>query len=294
MRCTKFRIKSFKGINDLTLDLEDSRNLRISTLVGLNETGKSTILEAISFFQDSIATIDRHVLIPKSQKLDFNGVTSVEATLIFSPEDITAIQEFATSLEFSLISEPKTASIRKEYYFERSRYQKENVAWTISLAGRGKNEGRFRKLTGQDSELKKIVKFISDTLLPSILYYPNFLFTFPQRIYLQEWPGEKEEQADYRHVVQDILTYIDPALNIKDHLLDRMVSEQEQDRESLDALLHYMGNTITSVVIEQWQEVRILCFRASSIIRTSCSLSLSASISRSGREKKKSRPTIAT
>ena len=48
----KITINNFKGIKNIELNLE---NNRIITLVGLNESGKTTIMEAIKF------TITGHV-----------------------------------------------------------------------------------------------------------------------------------------------------------------------------------------------------------------------------------------
>ncbi len=50
MRYTKFTIKKFKGIEELELDLTKYPVGKIFPLVGLNESGKTTILEAIIFF----------------------------------------------------------------------------------------------------------------------------------------------------------------------------------------------------------------------------------------------------
>ena len=47
----KITINNFKGIKNIELNLE---NNRIITLVGLNESGKTTIMEAIKFFHLTI------------------------------------------------------------------------------------------------------------------------------------------------------------------------------------------------------------------------------------------------
>ena len=46
MRYTQFRIENYKGIEQLTLRLTGD----VTTLIGLNESGKTTILEAIYCF----------------------------------------------------------------------------------------------------------------------------------------------------------------------------------------------------------------------------------------------------
>lgn len=46
MHYTQFRFKNFKGIEQMTLKLSGP----VTTLIGLNESGKTTILEAIFCF----------------------------------------------------------------------------------------------------------------------------------------------------------------------------------------------------------------------------------------------------
>ncbi|MGE7156234.1 AAA family ATPase [Methylorubrum rhodesianum] len=55
MRYKSFRIRNFKGIKDTTVDL-DAGQAAVFPFVGLNESGKTTILEAIHSFSPDIAT----------------------------------------------------------------------------------------------------------------------------------------------------------------------------------------------------------------------------------------------
>ena len=51
MRYSQFKINNFKGGKEITLDLDKNQS-KVFTLVGLNESGKTTILEAINLFQE--------------------------------------------------------------------------------------------------------------------------------------------------------------------------------------------------------------------------------------------------
>ena len=84
MKIHKFEIKNFKGIDSTTVSLIDDAPGNITTLVGLNESGKTTILEAISHFiteDKDTATLVGTVLqksslqdlIPKDRKAAFTG-----------------------------------------------------------------------------------------------------------------------------------------------------------------------------------------------------------------------------
>jgi AAA15 family ATPase/GTPase len=94
MRYTSFFIANFKGIQDLTLDLDGNPASKISILVGLNESGKTTIMEALSFFYENIrdtnerhltlhpsGIVDKHSLIPKNRKDNFSDKTKISAFL---------------------------------------------------------------------------------------------------------------------------------------------------------------------------------------------------------------------
>jgi len=50
MQFDYFRIRNFKGIRELSIHFDHSPSSPVITLVGLNESGKTTILEALSFF----------------------------------------------------------------------------------------------------------------------------------------------------------------------------------------------------------------------------------------------------
>jgi predicted ATP-dependent endonuclease of OLD family len=53
MRFIGFEIENFKGIQKSSLDFSKVPHANIFTLVGLNESGKTTILEAINSFSPS-------------------------------------------------------------------------------------------------------------------------------------------------------------------------------------------------------------------------------------------------
>lgn len=56
MRYKSFRIRNFKGIKDTTIHLEGIGGAAVFAFVGLNESGKTTVLEAIHSFSPDTAT----------------------------------------------------------------------------------------------------------------------------------------------------------------------------------------------------------------------------------------------
>ena len=100
MRYTQFRFKNFKGIEEMTLNLSGP----VTTLIGLNESGKTTILEAIfcfSYGAENLEVINPEMAslhvpdrwIPIGRRANFNDTIEICATVEVSDEDQSALRQ---------------------------------------------------------------------------------------------------------------------------------------------------------------------------------------------------------
>ncbi|AZB34176.1 AAA family ATPase [Chryseobacterium bernardetii] len=196
MKFTFFRFKNFKGIVDEKLDLSKNPESNIFTLVGLNESGKTTILEAINFFKYKSESLDVlelkeyevkdiHSLIPINKRDNFNGTISIEAGIELDEDDVINIKNEFRKKEIVISTIDKKITYTQKYHFENSKHNisKDQFLWNHNIVGRAKSARKDKKLTNPDALIANnyIVKYI-----PSILYFPNFLFDFPEKIYLNE------------------------------------------------------------------------------------------------------------
>ncbi|MES2514263.1 MAG: AAA family ATPase [Bacteroidota bacterium] len=260
MNYTKFTIKNYKGIKELTIDLEKEPKSKVLTLVGLNESGKTSILEAINLFQGYSAEEkyqkEYHKLIPKDKKLNFNDSVNIEAHILLDAADEEAIQKHAKTLGILTLNPISTFKIERKISFKNSVIIPSTYIgyWDISIIGTKTINGVITAFNGSKTgEWKKIVNFIRENLLPRIIYYPNFLFDFPSKIYLEQYLGETEEQATYREVLGDILDSMGGGLNIPEHLVERMKSDSEGASEALDSTLNKMSSIVSKTVFQAWQ-----------------------------------------
>jgi len=255
MRYKTFTIKNYKGIKDLVINLDKDPKVNIFTLVGLNESGKTTVLEAIEFFVQGIPQKERYSLVPRNKQLNFNEEVTVQASFEVSEEDLLSINKFCTSIGYEL-SSFKLTSVKKGYGYENSDFKSHINSWTVEIVGKRKRaKSSPRKLTHKDDEFVKITRFVETELFPPIIYYENFLFDFPKRIYLEKYENESKEQEDYRLIVQDILDSLSSSLNVQNHILDRMKSDADSDRQSLESVLNRMSEKITRTVFDSWGSI---------------------------------------
>ncbi|MEL6752112.1 MAG: AAA family ATPase, partial [Pseudomonadota bacterium] len=107
----EINIKNFRGIEDLTIDFDSRRVTDVITLIGLNESGKTTILEALSHFSTADRTIpnllaedenDKHMLsiIPIDQRARFSDSVRITAKVRVERSEWEEIER-AASKKFS-------------------------------------------------------------------------------------------------------------------------------------------------------------------------------------------------
>lgn len=257
MRYTSFYIKNYKGIKELTLDLDKKPTSDIYTLVGLNESGKTTILEAISTLSNEPSETEIHKLIPKSKKFNFNDTIEIHATLELDDDDNKAIADWLKESGFTAVERINQYKISLIYTFKDSVYVEDESGWVydFNLSGSKKSQRTSRNYGSNTQEFSDVNDFVYGDLLPPIIYYPNFLFDFPNRIYLEESSTEDKEQKIYRAVLNDILDTFNEGLNIKDHIVNRLKNPTEANKESLDATIDRMSAQITKIVFDAWGQI---------------------------------------
>ncbi len=94
MKYSRFIISNFKGIDEITIDFS---NNRVITLVGLNESGKTTIMEAIHLFYkmlkgDEPSESELKTLRPKGA--GFTGNIKITGELVLEEIDKKKINKY--------------------------------------------------------------------------------------------------------------------------------------------------------------------------------------------------------
>lgn len=257
MRYKSFYIKNYKGIKELTIDLNKEPKSNIITLVGLNESGKTTILEAISIFDSEPLEEEIHKLIPKSRKHSFTDTIEIHATLELNSDDEKLIKNLCHSQGFKSVQPIKEYTIKVIYEFKNSEYlvDESGKEYEFELNGLKKKKRYIRKYNTDTPEFESINEYICKELLPPIIYYPNFLFDFPKRIYLEESSNEDKEQSVYREVLNDILDTLNDGFTIEDHIINRLKNPNEANDEALESTIERIAVQISDVVFSAWGEL---------------------------------------
>jgi len=104
--------------------------------------------------------------------------------------------------------------------------------------------------------------------LPRIVYFPTFLFDFPDRIYPEG--DDSEINAYYVQVIQDVLDSQGDGLNVQKHIIERIAKVrkehetpatffpflfQRDEKKQIGAVLQKASNEMSSVIFGSWNEI---------------------------------------
>ena len=286
MKFRSFTIKNFKGIRETTLDLGDS-TASIHTLVGLNESGKTTVLEAINMFQpdeegmhaiaqQSMIALSKDQLIPKTMKADFTGEIRVEAKAAISSNDIDAMSDLCAEefdLEIDRSQIPDEILIVMELVYDNSKFIRQNSLWNFWPHLKTKRQKKFTKYSAPSEEWQAIISLLRKRL-PRIIYFPNFLFEFPEKILISGALTDASETATKTNeyfvgIIEDAMASLDPPMELGKHVVDRIKRTKADDpfaqfmqfwfgspeSESVDDVLERLARKITDEVFGRWQAI---------------------------------------
>ena len=284
MKFKSFRIRNFKGITDTTLDLGNGA-ASIHTLVGLNESGKTTVLEAINMFQpdeegmhaiaqQSMIELSKDQLIPKTMKGDFTEKIRIEATVVLSKNDVDAIKELCAEkfdLEIDAGKIPGEFLIIKELEYDNSSFIKQSNLWSFWPFLKTKRQKSFKKYSAPSDEWIAIIGLLRSRL-PRIIYFPNFLFEFPDKILVSGALVGATETATKTNeyfvgIIEDAMASLDPPMELGKHVVDRIKGTNADHpfaqfmqswfgssvSESVDDVLERLARKITEEVFGRWQ-----------------------------------------
>ena len=185
MKFTAFRIQNYKGINDTTISLNGNKG-SIYTLVGLNESGKTTILEAINNFrhdvdgihaiaQRSISTEPIEALVPKKKKDNFNDSISVSATVRMEKheiDDLVKCCKLKHGFQIGAFRFPLEFTVERRHSFKNSAPIESRTYWALDPPIKKTRGRKFVPVGSTTPEWQNLVREVG-RLFPRIVYFSN-------------------------------------------------------------------------------------------------------------------------
>jgi ABC-type phosphonate transport system ATPase subunit len=276
MQYKSFRIRNFKGIRDTSVQLAPVAGASVFAFVGLNESGKTTVLEAIHSFSPDTGT--RDILgagegvgvpikdcVPRHLISSFTGDVSITATIGLSADDKDLVAEqLWDEHEIQVQLMPDEINIERHHHFEGGDFKKSHMSIRGNFSIKSGQQRKWRLPTF--SELESI-KHVLWQKTPDIAYFPTFVFNFPEVIYLTDRGGKVDKF--YRRVFQDILDYDGRGHTIEKDITRRVRSQQlklpffqffslwndHDDKAKIEQIMDRASSAVTKLVFGQWNRI---------------------------------------
>jgi predicted ATPase len=283
MKIKSFEIKNFKGIANCRISIEDDAPGRIVTLIGLNESGKTTVLEALANFigQDedlsSLIGTKRpkgyvREFVPKHRKANFTGSIELIATLEVESSDLAYLADGMSKqhdVVLDTASMPKEFEVARTHEFKNSEPIESSTNWDIEFSAKKRRQKNFKLADNANDDVwQACIKLLGERL-PKISYFPTFLFEVPERIYLEETENEGTS-GYYRQILQDVLDAQGEGLSLKEHVVDRIERERQaaqnpfaffanffgrDAKKQIDAVFRAMSSELSRKIFGAWNEI---------------------------------------
>lgn len=266
MRYKEFSFQNFKGIEDMTLSLDGG----VTTLIGLNESGKTTILEAIFCFSYGAEDLDvinpgmaslrdPEQWIPISHRANFNEPIRISSTVVLDESDKRELHAYMRSTHNLNLMPISEFTVTEKYNFQNSRHTNTERLWSLTVRGMKGQQRYPRAYNGPSSpEWLGCLNYLKGKL-PRIWYFPNFLFELPERFELTEPTAVGDEERDksrfYKSTFENILGQLGYGATLQTHVVDRLQSTERADQRSLAAILLDMSRSITETIFEGWNRI---------------------------------------
>ena len=251
-----FKIKNFKGIDEVSIDLANSR---IISLVGLNESGKTSIMEGVQLFYriakgENPTTEQLNEFRPKG--INFSGKIEISATLILEDEDKKKIENYwKTSLaKRNGLELPQELQYDIKFEYELHTYKDTERSWTFPVKTKNSKRGLYETdKTGWNA----LVSHIKDEIVPEILYFDDFIFQIPEKVcFVKTGVAETDEVSNknnkvWQLVVGDVLKSVDDRMSFQNHVVDVW----ETDRDAASNRLSQMEKALDEKITKRWGDL---------------------------------------
>ncbi len=247
MKYLSFSLENYKGIKKFSINVDPNQPI---SLVGLNESGKTTILEGI----DHIGKHCKQLSTNKFRQLLNNGELAK-----VRPKKLPGVF-FSDEIKFAckVVCEEKVCEISFIYTLEKDKTAGYKVFFD-------KEELNFK-----DADvLEKINKFSEE--MPEIIYYSDFTLEVPQEIFFhtntykkKQTPGmlaslerenKKSNNPEWQKILQDITDSLyseDEKVLFQDDIVDYLDGDNTGDENSFRDKLTGFSRHINQKITKKW------------------------------------------
>jgi len=248
-----FEIKNFKGIEDVTISL---RKNDLVLLLGLNESGKTTILKAIETFDyinDPTSDINNDYFrsIRNKSNVNFTGEASITAQIEI--DEKLKIDNFRKVIKTNKIDNSDVQNI--EGFLREINSQKNIIISRIFPFHKGNPRRPFYKIISEHPFAKnKYAKIIATEIIrqcPYIIYFEDFKDRIPDKIFINE--TNDAFNPDWYDVIDGLFYNTNKDYSIVEY--NKYFSKSNPRHNDAKTVLKRVNKTLNKAFSEKWKDL---------------------------------------
>jgi predicted ATP-dependent endonuclease of OLD family len=241
MKIIKFIIKNYRAIEEVEFKL----NYSINPIIGINESGKTSILKALLAFDK---TRDR---LNKGEHLEYQNKYSTKDTRDCT---IEALIKLSNQEIDELIKKTNIKTSNGQYDILQG--LKEND--TLHLIRSLESKQYIYENDGLDENTKKKISAYLVSKLPTILYFDDFTDRVPESIdfpdtYKNDGQLKNSKIREWQEIIEEIFNRAE-ADGIDENPLKDYMNIGNQDRR--DDILSDIQDTLNHEIIDEWKKIK--------------------------------------
>lgn len=248
-----FRLRSFRGLDDITLDF--SKN-ELILLLGLNESGKTSILKAVEAFDFN--NDPSHELL----KQFFTSIRNKQEISSSAPCLITAEIEFSNNLTYASFRKVLKAAgfdstVKSEVEtFLASLNDSKKVTVSRVVPFNNGNPGKsFYQFEGEkplsNPKMERILAQQVVARCPFILYFEDFQDSIPTKVFTRKQNGAYN--PSWYEIIDGLFYNTDPSLSIKEY--ESYFSKTNPRENDARTVLKRVNKTLQKTFTEKWENL---------------------------------------
>jgi predicted ATP-dependent endonuclease of OLD family len=244
-----FKIRSFRGLEAVELDFAKND---LTLLLGLNESGKTTILKAVETFDFNNDPL------PDRLKQFFTSMRNKQDIECSQPCIITANIAFSKPLEFNLFKKVfKAAEFTAADRIEIDNFiESANARGSVSISriipfSNGAPGQSYYQLDGEIFNRARVGRILAQEIVrrcPFILYFEDFKDSIPDRIYTK--PQNPAYNSSWYEIVDGLFYNTDPNYSIKK--FETYYAKNNPREDDARSVLKKVNKTLQRTFTEKW------------------------------------------
>lgn len=243
-----FTIQNFKGINNVTINLVKDD---LVLLLGLNESGKTTILKAIETFDYLNDTDDVNFFRAIRNKSDVNSNNSAKITATIEIEDDIAIEKFKEILK----SKTKEESIGLESFLHFINQEKKVIISRVIPFKNGNPLNDYYEFqTEHPYQKDKLSRLIAKEFVrtcPYIIYFEDFKDRIPEKIITSK--RNELFNEDWYDIIDGLFYNTDKKFSIEQ--FKKLYSKNNRREKDAATVLKRVNKTLNQSFSDKWKEL---------------------------------------